>query len=211
MIAKRFGGGTRFEVGAKEMYRNVVEGRKLCEGFKQRWCGVCYASCRKRDHHWRDAGIECDEFKGATLSISTSPSPYDLEPVKTSPSSKGLIGSEEDSWIVSDVLFRHSSPLSSTDEWHLLHFATWMDPSSPFTDRHFASLETILTNEPRAIIFILSTFLEDGLFESYREMGYSVQVVKIGKKEIIENEWWVGKETENWIRDWSRWSQGANL
>lgn len=67
MIAKRFESERKDERGAVAMYDNVVEGRKLCEGFEQKWCGVCYPSCRHRDNHWRDWGVRCDDIKGATL------------------------------------------------------------------------------------------------------------------------------------------------
>ncbi|GAA5915739.1 uncharacterized protein JCM6883_002941 [Sporobolomyces salmoneus] len=207
LIAKRFGRKKDSSNEAKEMYRNIVEGRKLCEGIAQRWCGVCYASCRKRDYHWKDAGIVCDEIKGATVSNSK----LDLSPVKVVSKSPRIIGSPQNPWIVPGVLSYHSSPYSTSDDWHLLKLIVWTEPSSAFNDRHFSALETIFVSEPRAVVLIFSTTLDDTSFDHYRDMGYTIHVVKVGKEEMLEREWFVGRESERWIRDWDKWKDGPNF
>jgi len=214
MIAKHFGGQYKepTDYGAREMYSNIIHGRKPCEGFLQRWCGVCYPSCRKRDNHWRDWGFACDEIKGATLATrpSVAPSSLDSSPVKLPPSPL-TIGSSDDPWIIPGVLSRHSSPFSTTDDWHLLHMLCWTTPSSTFGERHFEALETIWAHEPRAVLIMMSTSLENDFFESYREMGYSIHVVRVGKEELLSREWYLGKESERWLSNWDKWATGPSL
>lgn len=214
LIAKRFG-RTRFsEGGAHDMFRNIVLGKALCDGFTQRWCGVCYPSCRKRDFHWKDAGIICDEMKGATLSKLKSPSSassYDISPVRIPPPPIEDAGSRHDPWLVPDVLSFRSSPLSRSDDWHLLHWLVWTEAASVFGERHSSALETIFAHEPKATVVVLSTTLDDTSFEMYRELGYAVRVVKVGKAEMLERAWHVGRESERWLLDWDLFAPRPNL
>ncbi|KAK4048650.1 hypothetical protein OIV83_004620 [Microbotryomycetes sp. JL201] len=210
MIAKHFGGQYKEPngFGMRDMYENIVSGRKPCQGALQKWCGVCYPSCRSRDNHWRDWGFACDEIKGATLSSKPSSHQATLEaPVKTPPS-PFVIGSADDPWVVPGLLSRHTSTFSQTDDWHLLHMMCWTTSQDTFQERHYQALESIWAHEPRAIIFMMSTTLPLDFFKDYTKHGFAVHVVRIGGPELLYNGWYLGPNSQRWLTEWDQWSKG---
>ncbi|GAA5907533.1 hypothetical protein JCM5296_004108 [Sporobolomyces johnsonii] len=214
MIAKHFGGQYKEPTGygAREMYGNIVSGRKPCEGLLQRWCGVCYPSCRRRDNHWRDWGFSCDELKGATLSNrpSVSARALDAAPVKIPPQ-PFVIGSADDPWVIPGILSHHASPFSHSDDWHLLHMLCWTTGAETFGERHYQALETIWAHEPRAILVMMSTTLPGDFFQEYEKQGYAVHVVRVGREELLAREWYLGPQSERWLQDWDRWTKGPSF
>ncbi|GJN91950.1 hypothetical protein Rhopal_004978-T1 [Rhodotorula paludigena] len=214
MIAKHFGSQYTEPsgFGAREMYANLVAGRKMCDGFLQRWCGVCYPSCRRRANHWRDWGYACDDMRGATLSHRPSvapPSTLDA-PVKILPE-PAIIGSADDPWIIPGLLSRHSTPLSGTDDWHLLHMLCWTTGVETFQERHYQALETIWAHEPRAILFMFSTTLPDDFFDAYRRHGYAIRVIRVDQKTLLDNGWYLGPKSKEWLENWDKWSSGPSF
>ncbi|GAA5914087.1 hypothetical protein JCM6882_001844 [Rhodosporidiobolus microsporus] len=218
MVAKHF--GSQYVepngFGPREMYANVVAGRKQCEGLLQSWCGVCYASCRKRRNHWREWGFACDDIKGATLSsrpsalaLATGAGALD-QPVKVPPE-PFVIGSADDPWIIPGLLSRHGSPFSSTDDWHLLHMLCWTTGVETFQERHYQALETIWAHEPRAILFMFSTTLPDDFFDDYRRHGFAVHVIRVGKEEMLKRRWFLGPSSEGWLQEWDKWEKGPSF
>ncbi|KAL8281164.1 hypothetical protein RQP46_006522 [Phenoliferia psychrophenolica] len=212
MIAKHFGsqyteaGG----IGPLEMYANVMAGRRMCDGFLQRWCGVCYPSCRSRDNHWRDWGFACDDMKGATLSQRPQASSLLEAPLKTPPA-PFVLGSSDDPWVIPGLLSRHTSPFSNSDDWHLLHMLCWTTGAETFQERHYQAIETIWAHEPRAILFMMSTSLPLDFFDMYTEHGYAIHVVRIGGPELLERGWFLGPQSEHWLTEWDRWAKGPNF
>ncbi|GAA6008160.1 hypothetical protein JCM10207_007049 [Rhodosporidiobolus poonsookiae] len=218
MIAKHFGSQYREPngFGAREMYANIVAGRKQCEGLLQRWCAVCYPSCRKRESTWQSWGFACDEIKGATLasrpsalSLATGTGALD-QPVKV-PAERFVIGSAEDPWVIPGLLSRHASPFSASDDWHLLHMLCWTTGVETFQERHYQALETIWAHEPRAILFMFSTTLPLDFFDDYTRHGYAVHVIRVGKDELLEKGWYLGRQSEGWLRDWEKWEKGPSF
>lgn len=69
MIAKHFGdfgdpeaiGGTMYD-----MLDNLRNGRKMCEGFRTKFCALCYP-CQGKVNHWKHWNFDCDPVKGITL------------------------------------------------------------------------------------------------------------------------------------------------
>lgn len=214
MIAKHFGGQYKEPsgFGPREMYANIVAGRKQCEGLLQDWCGVCYPSCRKRRNHWHDWGYACDDLKGATLwnrPSVTSIAALDT-PVKVPPE-PFVVGSANDPWILPGLLSQHSSPFSSTDDWYLLHMLCWTTGVETFQERHYQALETIWAHEPRAILFMFSTSLPTDFFDDYTRQGYAIHVIHVSKEEMLERGWYLGPQSKRWLEDWDRWQQGPTL
>jgi len=214
MLAKHFGSQYTEPTGAgaRDMYANIVAGRRPCEGLLQRWCGVCYPSCRRRENHWRQWGYACDEHRGATLSSrAAAASSSSLEaPVKVPPDARTL-GSADDPWVVPGLLSRHASSLSATDDWHLVHMVCWTTAPETFQERHYAALETIWAHEPRAVVLVLSTTLDETFLDVYREHGYAVHVVRVGRDEILERQWYLGPKSKEWIEQWDKWAAGPSL
>ncbi|GAA6033746.1 hypothetical protein JCM8097_004410 [Rhodosporidiobolus ruineniae] len=218
MIAKHFGSQYREPngIGPREMYANIIAGRKQCEGLLQDWCGVCYPSCRKRKNHWSNWGFACDDIKGATL--SSRPSALALaagtgaldQPVKV-PAPPLVIGSADDPWVIPGLLSQHASPFSATDDWHLLHMLCWTTAVETFQERHYQALETIWAHEPRAVLFMFSTTLPSDFFDDYTRHGYAIHVVRVGKKEMLERRWFLGPQSERWLQDWEQWEKGPSF
>lgn len=214
MIAKHFSQQYHESGTAIDMYNNIKAGRRLCHGFLQRHCGLCYSSCRGRENHWRDWGFECDEFKGITLTESVRAREASVagstEPVKTIEEAR-VMGSSDDPWVIPGLLTRHSSTFAHTDDWHLLHMVCWTTPPETFQQRQYETLETVWVHEPRAVIFMMSTTLPLDFFQDYRKYGYNIHVVRIGKEEFLQNGWYLGEKSKEWIQDWERVSSGPNF
>ncbi|GAA5974393.1 hypothetical protein JCM11641_005256 [Rhodosporidiobolus odoratus] len=213
LIAKRFHRDPLRSpgVGAREMYANVAKGRKQCEGTVQRYCGLCYPSCHRRENLPRHSAYTCDEVMGATLSSRSSSSAASLDvPVRVSPE-PFVMGSQDDPWIIPGLLSQQSSAFSSTDRWHLLHFLFWVDPAETFLERHYQTLETILAHEPRALVVVLSTTLPLDFFDAFAEQGYTVHIVRVGKEQMMQHRWFGGKDSERWLKDWDKWEKGPHF
>ncbi|GAA5877911.1 hypothetical protein JCM8547_005535 [Rhodosporidiobolus lusitaniae] len=218
MVAKHFGSQYKEPngFGAREMYANIVAGRKQCDGLLQDWCAVCWPSCRRRRSTWASWGFACDDIKGATL--ASRPSTATLasgtgalaQPVKVPPE-PFIIGSADDPWIIAGLLSRHTSPFSSTDDWHLLHMLCWTTGVETFQERHYQALETIWAHEPRAILIMFSTSLPLDFFDDYIAHGFVIHVVRVGKEEMLERRWFLGPQSEQWLRDWERWEKGPSF
>ncbi|SCV74715.1 BQ2448_7744 [Microbotryum intermedium] len=213
MVAKHFGGQyvEPNGFGPKEMYANIVAGRKLCEGFLTRWCGVCYPSCRSRDNHWRDWGFNCDEMKGATLSNRPAAQAASLDAPVKAPSPPFILGSSDDPWVIPGLLSKHSSTFSNTDDWHLLHMLCWTTGPDTFQERHYQAIESIWAHEPRAVLFMMSTSLPLDFFNDYSEHGYAIHVVRIGGVELLQNGWFLGPQSEKWLMEWEQWAKGPSF
>ncbi|GAA5991412.1 hypothetical protein JCM10908_003301 [Rhodotorula pacifica] len=214
MIAKHFGSQYTEPsgFGAREMYANIVSGRKPCDGFLQRWCGVCYPSCRGRDNHWRSWGFACDDLKGATLSekphLRTAAT---LEaPVRIS-AEPYVVGSAEDPWILPGILSRHGSPFSKTNDWHLLHMLCWTTSAETFQERHYQAIESIWAHEPRAVLIMFSTSLPADFFADYTRHGYAIHVVPVSKPDLLERHWYFGPQSRGWLEKWDEWQTGPNF
>ncbi|GAA5963003.1 hypothetical protein JCM3765_006747 [Sporobolomyces pararoseus] len=233
LIARRVNVGRE---DAKGMFRNLREEKKMCEGLlgtEKKYCGVCYPSCRGKDYHWRDhfrlpggggggAKVECDEIKGLTISSSA---PNSASPACHSHSSRvdSLSGTLQTSsspsvppWSVPDILSSDPVALSTTrDSSHLLHFRIRLNPDKPVLS-HLESLafESIWIQEPKAIIVILTSSTsrtpskeQEEKIQRYRQMGYGLDVVEAGKKEIREREWWAGEKSRAWVENWDKWEK----
>jgi len=213
MVAKHFGGQYKEEggIGPVEMYDNIVHGRKLCDGgFLTKWCGVCYPSCRSRSNHWKDWGFACDDLKGATLASRVKASTAADAPVKALPEPY-VLGSADDPWVIPGLLSRHTSTLANSDDWHLLHMLCWTTGEETFQERHYQAIESIWAHEPRAVLFMMSTSLPLDFFDMYTKHGYAIHVVRIGGPELLERGWFLGPQSEAWLKEWDRWSTGRNL
>ncbi|KDE07215.1 hypothetical protein MVLG_02438 [Microbotryum lychnidis-dioicae p1A1 Lamole] len=213
MVAKHFGGQyvEPNGLGPREMYANIVAGRKLCDGFLTRWCGVCYPSCRSRDNHWRDWGFMCDEMKGATLSNRPAAQIASLEAPVKAPPPPYILGSSDDPWVIPGLLSQHSSTFSHTEDWHLLHMLCWTTGPDTFQERHYQAIESIWAHEPRAVLFMMSTSLPLDFFHDYTQHGYSIHVVRIGGVELLQNGWFLGPQSEKWLKEWEQWAKGPSF
>lgn len=214
MVAKHFGGEYTEPsgLGMRDMYKNIVEGRKQCTGLLRRWCGVCYPGCRGRDNHWREWGFACDDLKGATLSsrAEAATSPLLDAPLKTAPEAL-VMGSASDPWVIPALLTQHTSTLSHTQDWHLLHMLCWTTGPETFQERHYHAMETIWAHEPRAILVMMATKLPLDFFDMYTQHGYRVHVVRVGGQELLANGWYLGDKSEAWLHEWDKWTTGPNL
>ncbi|GAA6063657.1 hypothetical protein JCM10212_004924 [Sporobolomyces blumeae] len=223
LVARRFSRSPLDRLGRRndvrnammDMFENVQAGRKLCDGFEQNVCGTCYPSCRRRKDHWSDRGFACDDVMGATM--TRRPSLFgsrarldDAQPVRVAPEVRA-IGTRDNPWIVPGLLSRYASVLSDTDDWSLLHVTCWTRPRAAFLARHLSALETVWVHEPRTVVVVLSPTLEQDDFEPYRAMGYAVHVVRVGQAELLEREWFVGKASETWVRNWDKWARGPHF
>ena len=98
MIAKHFGENFEDDQSMKDMYENVINNKRMCEGFKQRFCALCYP-CWGRENHWKDLNFDCDDVKGITLlnqsNLILDNSKYSVFDDPTNVT----MGSKEDEWI----------------------------------------------------------------------------------------------------------------
>ncbi|RUP48353.1 galactosyltransferase-domain-containing protein [Jimgerdemannia flammicorona] len=207
MIAKHFGDG--FEIGGSmyDMYANIRNDRRLCHGFKQHFCALCYP-CHGRSNHWREWNFECDDKKGITL-LHQPPLTLEVEaskPVKDK-SEDSVIG-KNDEWIINGLLSQLTSTYSNTDNWHLLHWVCWTTNSSTFDDRHWHTIELIWIHQPRAVVFMLTTTLPDDFFDEYKRHGYQIHVIRFNKELLLKRRWYLGPDSHTWLRDWGKWEKG---
>ncbi|CAG8439059.1 1096_t:CDS:2 [Acaulospora morrowiae] len=203
MIAKHFGDSYEKDRSMQEMYENVVNKRRLCEGFRQRFCAFCYP-CWGREDHWKDLNFDCDGVKGITLLHQPKFALIDSKtPVNVFDSPLNItMGGKDDEWIIPGLLSRHSSVYSNTDQWYLLHWVFWMTDSSTFQERHYKAIELVWVHTPNAIVFVLTNTLPDDFFTEYKNQGYQIYVIKFNKDIILDRQWFLGQNSKNWIQNW---------
>ncbi|RIA97649.1 Glycosyltransferase Family 31/32 protein [Glomus cerebriforme] len=205
MIAKHFDENSEDDQSMKDMYENVINNKRMCEGFKQRFCALCYP-CWGREKHWRDLNFDCDDVKGITLLNQTNlilgNPKYSItifdDPINVT------MGSEEDEWIIPGLLSQHSSIYSRTNQWYLLHWLCWTTDPSTFQERHYKTIELIWVHMPKAIVFVLTTTLPQDFFSEYQNQGYQIHVIKFSKELMLKRQWFLGQSSKNWLRDWNK-------
>ncbi|CAJ0913062.1 15919_t:CDS:2 [Entrophospora sp. SA101] len=205
MIAKHFSDSYEPDRSMKEMYENVINNRRMCEGFRQRFCALCYP-CWGRENHWRDWNFDCDEVKGITLLNQPGfviENPLSVvvfdDPVNVT------IGSKEDEWIIPGILSQHSSIYSLTEQWYLLHWMCWTTDPSTFQERHYKTIELIWVHTPKAVVFVFSTTLPENFFSDYQKQGYQIYVIRFSKEFLLEKQWFLGQNSKDWLLDWNKW------
>ncbi|KAF9584582.1 hypothetical protein BGW38_005936 [Lunasporangiospora selenospora] len=189
MIAKHFSDAFSPQESMHSMYKNIVDGRALCTGFRQMNCAACY-SCMGRSTHWKDWGVSCDAVKGITTlkthSLYHGEAIVEIKDAMPSldfalnSSSKGTNSQSE--WIIPGVLNDASSIYSDTDQWARLHWAIWTtDPVKTWLPRHFQAIETLLVHNPDAVLIIISSSLPADFFSAYTRQGYQIHILEFSK------------------------------
>ncbi|OZJ05621.1 hypothetical protein BZG36_01506 [Bifiguratus adelaidae] len=208
MIAKHFMSSYNPGGSMQDMYNNVVNQRRLCEGFKQRYCAFCYP-CEGRSNHWHDWNFDCDPDRGVTLykqpTLETAVQGI-FTPVQD-PIEESIIG-RNDEWIIPGVLSEMISIYSSSDNWHLVHWVCWTTDPSTFADRHWRTIELIWVHEPQAVVFMLSTTLPSDFFKEYTDRGYQIHVVRFSKDLLLKHRWYLGEHSKQWLENWEKWESG---
>ncbi|KAF9286519.1 hypothetical protein BGZ68_002842 [Mortierella alpina] len=204
MIAKHFGKGFKPTESMQDMYKNVVERRPLCDGFRQDRCAPCYP-CIDRGTHWTDRGLDCDSIRGITLMKDKAALQRGLT-VDIRDTMPPLGQNPE--WIIPGVLSVSSSIYSDTDEWARLHWAIWTtDPATTWKQRHYDAIESTLVHNPNAVLIVLSNTLPPTFFADYTRQGYQIYIVEFSKEMLLRTGWFFGPETEEWLRRWDEWAK----
>ncbi|CAG8570417.1 8842_t:CDS:2 [Diversispora eburnea] len=208
MIAKHFSDSYDPDRSMKDMYENVINNRRTCEGFRQRFCALCYP-CWGRENNWRGRGFDCDDVKGITLLRQTEVLLDKSETsIKVFDKPQNItMGSKEDEWIIPGLLSEHSSIYSGTNQWYLLHWLYWTTDLSTFQERHYKTIELIWVHTPNAIVFVLTTTLPDDFFTKYLEQGYRIYVIKFNKELLLKRHWYLGQNSKNWLKNWNKWEK----
>ncbi|KAG0218842.1 hypothetical protein BGX33_005797 [Mortierella sp. NVP41] len=203
MIAKRFSDSFKPLESMEDMYKNVIENRPLCTGFRQERCAPCY-SCSNRVGHWKQRGLTCDSSQGISLIRSNS---MDLgTTVNLKDTMPGLASKPK--WIIPGILSDTSSIYSDTDEWVRLHWAIWTtDPAKTWKHRHYQAVETVFLHNPNAVLIVLSNTLPSNFFSAYTRQGYQIHIMAVSKELLLHRKWFFSAETEEWIRRWEEWSK----
>lgn len=208
MIAKHFGDDFSHAGSMYDMYDNILNGRRLCQGFKQHFCALCYP-CNGRANHWRDWNFECDDEKGITLSHQPEMSvETETSKIVKDVTELSIIGKNDD-WIIKGLLSQLTSTYSDTENWHLLHWVCWTTDASTFSDRHWHAIELIWVHQPRAVVFMLSTTLPENFFEEYKRNGYQIHVIRFNKDLLLQRRWYLGTNSQMWLREWDKWEKGS--
>ncbi|CAG8765244.1 19937_t:CDS:2, partial [Dentiscutata erythropus] len=208
MIAKHFSDSYEPDRSMIDMYENVINNRRLCEGFRQHFCALCYP-CAGRANHWKDWNFDCDNVKGITLLHQTNF--LVVNPKESSlvfdESVDAIMGSKEDEWIIPGVLSQHSSVYSQTDQWYLLHWMIWTTDPSTFQERHYKTIELVWVHTPKAIIFVVTNTLPNQFFDDYQKQGYQIYVINFDQKSLLKRQWFLGINSKNRILDWKNWEE----
>jgi hypothetical protein len=212
MIAKHFSSG--FELKDKtryDMYDNVINGRPMCQGFRQDFCAFCYP-CEGRTNHWKDWNYDCDSTRGVTLlkqdGFHTLKSDLEQSAIDPpTPLNAITRGDSTDAWITEGLLSRSNCTLSETSDWHLVFWTVWTTDASTFKDRHYRALELIYAHQPRAVVFMLSPTLPLDFFKAYTDSGYQIHVLRLTAETIQTNKWFVGPNSEWWAERLQEWSK----
>lgn len=209
MLAKHFSDDFVPAESMHSMYKNVVENRPLCQGFRQVYCTACY-SCVGRVNHWRDWGVACDTLKGITSLSKNAPlyaGQYSVDIKDPMPAY-----STKDEWILPGLLSDASSIYSDSDDWARLHWAIWTtDPTTTWQARHYQAIETVFVHNPDAILLILSNTLPADYFQDYTRQGYQIHILSFSKELLIKRKWFFSPNTEEWLKRWDEWSEGGEF
>ncbi|KAF9576937.1 hypothetical protein EC968_000062 [Mortierella alpina] len=203
MIAKHFDERFKPTESIRDMYKNVVDQKPLCAGFRQDRCAPCYP-CIDRGTHWADRGLDCDSTRGITLMTDKATLQRGLTvDIKDAMPSLG----QNPEWIIPSILSSSSSIYSDTEEWARLHWAIWTDSVSAWKQRHYQAIESTLLHNPNAVLIVLSNTLPPAFFEDYTRQGYQIYVVAFSKEMLLRNGWFFSSETEDWLRHWDEWTK----
>ncbi|KAG0005287.1 hypothetical protein BGZ79_005867 [Entomortierella chlamydospora] len=208
MIAKHFSDAFTPLESMHDMYKNIIESRPACQGFRQVYCAACY-SCLGRSNHWRDWGVACDSVKGIT-----SLNKHGLYQGKTSVDIKDPMPalSKKDEWILPGLLTDASSIYSDTDDWAKLHWAIWTtDPVTTWQSRHFQAIETLFVHNPNAVLIILSNTLPSDFFVNYTNQGYQIHILSFSKDLLLKRKWYFSPNTEDWLQRWDEWAEAGKF
>ncbi|KAG0346299.1 hypothetical protein BG004_001961 [Podila humilis] len=209
MIAKHFSDAFQPLESMHDMYKNVIEHRPLCQGFRQLLCAACY-SCFGRTNHWRDWGHACDSVKGLTTTTNKN-TLYESSPaVEVRDPMPSL--SEKDEWIIQGVVSDASSVYSDTESWARLHWAIWTtDPATTWQSRHYQAIETLFVHNPSAVLIILSNHIPNDFFADYTRQGYQIHIMPFSKELLLKRKWFFSPNTEDWLRRWDDWTKAGQF
>ncbi|ORY08291.1 hypothetical protein K493DRAFT_332421 [Basidiobolus meristosporus CBS 931.73] len=203
MIAKHFSDAFKVTPDMYAMYDNVIKGRRLCEGFKQYFCAMCYP-CTGRATTWQSWGFTCDRVRG--ISLANQPDPLKIEDSKRElfEDPNTMNSDVKETWIIPDLLSTKTSIYSDTPDWSLLHWVIWTTPPATFQDRHFKCLELVFVHNPKAVIFVLSNTLPQRFFDQYRSNGYQIHIVEFSMDLVLSRGWYFGPNSEGWVKTWNK-------
>jgi hypothetical protein len=125
---------------------------------------------------------ELDTFDGPPLKQ------LDLEPFRTE---------KFDGRITSPELHDLGSPSA---DWKRTFYICWSTNSSTWAVRQDWMIELIFLHHPDAQLVIISSTLPESFFARYRNRGYSIRVVALTAKKMLQERWYVGPNTMRWIR-----------
>ncbi|KFH66157.1 hypothetical protein MVEG_08258 [Podila verticillata NRRL 6337] len=209
MIAKHFSDAFQPLESMHDMYKNVIEHRPLCQGFRQELCAACY-SCFGRKNHWRDWGHACDSVKGLTTTTNKNSLYEASSAVEIRDPMPAL--SEKDEWIIPGVVSDASSIYSDTENWARLHWAIWTtDPATSWQPRHYQAIETLFVHNPSAVLIILSNHIPADFFADYTRQGYQIHIMPFSKELLLKRKWFFSQNTEDWLRRWDDWTQAGKF
>ncbi|OZJ03911.1 hypothetical protein BZG36_03275 [Bifiguratus adelaidae] len=210
MIAKHFADDFDIKKDMYDMFDNVAEGRRLCHGFKQHFCALCYP-CRGRSNHWRDWNFDCDANKGVTL-LHQPPATAVVEGRQSVKDKMDIsIMGKNDEWIIKGFLSVLTSAFSQSPDWHRLYWVTWTRAAKEFGERELHALESIWVHRPDAVVVVLSSTLSEDILKLYRAHGYSAYLVPINKEALLRNRWYLGPNGHTWLRDWDEWQTSPHF
>ncbi|KAF9169152.1 hypothetical protein BGX21_006058 [Mortierella sp. AD011] len=207
MIAKRFGDSFKPLESMQDMFRNVIEKKPLCSGFRQDRCAPCY-SCHGRGSHWKDRGLDCDSVHGISYLKKNGEAEGGLTvDIKDAMPTLG----KNPEWIIPGILSDKSSIFSDTEAWARLHWAVWTtDPETTWKHRHYQAIESIFVHNPSAVLIILSNTLSLTFFADYTRQGYEIHILNFSKELLLHREWHFGAETQEWLQKWGKWSKAGS-
>ncbi|KAF9187396.1 hypothetical protein BGZ50_001974 [Haplosporangium sp. Z 11] len=209
LIAKHFSDAFTPVESMHAMYKNVIENRPLCKGFRQVYCAACY-SCVGRANHWKDWGVACDSVKGIT-SLSKNDATYQSQGTVDIKDPMPSL-SKKDEWVLPGILTDTSSIYSDTEQWARLHWAIWTtDPGTTWQARHYQAIETLLVHNPNAILIILSNTLPPDFFRDYTRQGFQIHILSFSKDLLLKRKWFFSPNTEEWLQRWDDWAVAGSF
>ncbi|KAF9429352.1 hypothetical protein BGZ76_001416 [Entomortierella beljakovae] len=210
MIAKHFSDAFTPLESMHDMYKNIMEGRPACQGFRQFYCAACY-SCYGRGNHWKDWGVACDSVKGITNINKNGNGLYQGKTFVDIKDSMPTLG-PKDEWILPGLLTDASSIYSDTDDWARLHWAIWTtDPATTWQSRHFQAIETLFVHNPNAVLVILSNTIPSDFFSDYSRQGYQIHILAFSKELLMKRKWFFSPNTQDWLERWDEWEAAGKF
>ncbi|ORZ26589.1 galactosyltransferase-domain-containing protein [Lobosporangium transversale] len=203
MIAKHFGERLKSLESMHNMYKNVIDKKPLCTGFRQDRCAPCYSCYNRSGGHWKDRGLNCDSAMG----ISPLKPASELEDGLTVDikDTMPLLGNSPD-WIIPGILSDKSSIFSDTEDWSRLHWAIWTtDAAISWQARHYQAIESLFIHNPNAVLIVLSNTLPPKFFEVYTRQGYQIYILSFSKELLLQHGWHFGPETREWLQKSDEW------